>query len=453
MKLVSRNLISCNESYQYVFANELVAFWNLGRIDQQEKAAATRRAWKCIASFAKDTSTKDGDGLLSSFTQKEAVSLVAGASATTQENHLSAQNLVDIAELCRRRGHHQAADRFGDWAYRKSQAGNSSRNVLLKLLGIFLEMKATTKAEILWGLIALPQKAVPKKVSREVEAQSILEIRLKYQCGHIDEAIDLARRSIIHLEDTEGPVDALTLNALKILVSFLIEKGSYEMADPIMRRLLFSYEAIYGPNDPLTTEALEQLGFILVAQGKLDDAEKSYAQARKRNEQRLGLDHPTTQMCTAKLAAVYNRQGLHEQSLRLYNGTLESMENWFGPQHPDVIKIRISRAEVLVAQRQFELAAKDYRDVLQVCERQRKNESITLFPDFLKLKSQTVATELHCVLLKAGKLAEAKEVANSYGIEQQETRSIEVEDDLKSSRINYTASKALEEQEPLHDAR
>jgi tetratricopeptide (TPR) repeat protein len=419
MKLVSRNLISCNENYQYVIANELIAEWHLGRLDQKEKVAAAKRAWQCIASFAKNTSTKAGDGLSSSLTQKEAVSLVADSSASTREDlswfQLSAQNWVDLAELCRRRGHYTAADKFGDCAYRKLQDGNPSKKTMLRLLGIYLEMKATLKAETLWGTIASLRTAVPRKDLKEYEAQNLLEIRLKYQCGNIDEAIDLAKHYIIHLEDREGPVDALTLSTLKVLASFLIEKGNYEMADPIMHRLLLSYESIYGPNDPITTEALERLGFLFVAQGKFDDAEKSYARAKRQNEQRLGLDHPTTQVCAAKLAAVYNRQGRHNESLELYRSALESMQDWFGPQHPDVIKIRISRAEVYMAQREFELAAKDYSNVLIASE--SMDESIAMLLSSLKIESATVATQLHFALTEAGQLAEARGIAEKYHIQ------------------------------------
>ena len=417
-KLEEQKLVSRNHNHRYVFANDLIANWHLGRLDQQERAAAVKRAWRCMASFAKKTSTKAGDGVLSSLTQKSVVTLMANSSTDIEDDssqsYLSAQNWVDVAELCRGRGHYSAADRFGACAYRKLENGDFSKKTSTRLLHILLETRDTSKAEKVWNMDPSIRDRDSGKETKEDPSRSFLKIRLKYQSGRLDEAIDQARLSIVQLEDKEGPIDALTLSTLKVLMSFLIEKSNFEVADPIMRRLLFSYEALYGPHDPLVTEALEMMGFIAIALGRLQDAERTYTRAKTQNQKRLGLNHPTTQLSAVRLAAVYNRQKRYGESLKLYSDSLTQLEEWFGHRHPDVIKIRISRAEIYRQQGGLKEAAKDLKAVLNAY--QSLKEFTAGSPSTPKSKTRAVATQLHSVLLKMGDVDGAKGVAARYHI-------------------------------------
>lgn len=417
-KLEDQKLVSRNHNHRYVFANDLIAHWHLGRLDPQERAAAVKRAWRCMASFAKGTSTRAGDGVLSSLTQKSVVTLMANSSTDIEDNslqpYLSAQNWVDVAELCRFRGHYSAADRFGDCAYRELENGDFSKKTSTRLLHILLETRDTSKAESVWNMAPSLRDGESGKETKEDPSRSFLKIRLKYQSGLLDEAIAQARLSIVQFEDKEGPVDALTLSTLKVLMSFLIEKGNFELADPIMRRLLFSYEALYGPHDPLVTEALQMMGFIAIALGRHQDAERSYTRAKTQNQQRLGLDHPTTQLSAVKLAAVYNRQKRYGESLKLYSDSLTQLEEWFGHRHPDVIKIRISRAEIYRQQGALKKAAEDLKAILNAYQSFKEITAGSLSTP--KTKAQAVAAQLHAVLLEMGNVDEAKGIAARYHI-------------------------------------
>ncbi|KAH7314284.1 hypothetical protein BKA65DRAFT_119889 [Rhexocercosporidium sp. MPI-PUGE-AT-0058] len=417
-RLEEQKLVSRDYNHRYVFANDLIAHWRLGQLDQQERAAAVQRAWRCMASFARGTLTRVGNGALGSLTQKSVVNLMANYQIDTNDSssqsYLSAQNWVDVAELCHRRGHYFAADKFGDCAYRKLENGDYSKKTSMRLLHILLETKDTSKAEKVWNMDPSLGHEDSRKETMEDPSRSFLKIRLKYQSGLIDEAIDQARLSVIQFEDKLGPVDALTLSTLKVLMSFLIEQGDFEAADPIMRRVLFSYEALYGPHDPQVTESLEMMGFIAIALGRLQDAERFYTKAQTQNQQRLGLDHPNTQLSTVKLATLYNRQKRFSESLRLYSESLTRLEEWFGHRHPDVIKIRMSRAEIYRQQGELQKAAEDLKAVLNAYTSSK--ELVSGFLSTSKTKTQAVAKQLHCVLLKLGQDDEAKSVATRYHI-------------------------------------
>ena len=282
---------------------------------------------------------------------------------------LSTYEYLKLATLCLHRGYQNTAERVTDYARQRLSKPELRTEVSVRLLEMYIDLKRTTKAEALFERIHTP---ATRSATRSVRTSfQKVEVRMRELNGKADEVMALLRKAMMNLlaEDGDDPSQNVTMWPLEGLVSCLIRKHNYEMAEPLLRRQLLTFERIYGFSSPTAIGILEKLISVFLAQGKLEDAEDALARVYKSHKARLGVDHPKTQECALELAGILDQRGHYEQASELYDCALELNERWRGPADPDSLTVRIRRAECFEARQMYDEAILDYRTALEACEK------------------------------------------------------------------------------------
>lgn len=218
--------------------------------------------------------------------------------------------------------------------------------------------------------------AAQEAVSAEAEELNKKVIEL-YAQGRFDEALPMAKRLLLMLEQSVGPehpevasalnilgllyrekqdfahaeplfIRALAINekahgpehsglatTLSNLAGLYQERGDYDQAEPLLQRAMAIDEKVLDSNDPGLATDLNNLAELYRAKGDYARAEPMYQRALAIYEKALGPDHPDVASPLGNLAALYNEKSDYARAEPLFRRALAINEKALGPEHPD----------------------------------------------------------------------------------------------------------------------
>jgi len=121
---------------------------------------------------------------------------------------------------------------------------------------------------------------------------------------------------------------------LRRVGTYLCERASYTLAEPLYQRALAIREQQLGPEHPDTAESLNDLAILYSQQGKYEQAESLLRHALAIREKQLGAEHVDTIHTCNDLALLYWFQGKCEQAEPLLKRGLTFSEQ--EGEHEDV---------------------------------------------------------------------------------------------------------------------
>ncbi|KAI4940870.1 hypothetical protein J4E91_011127 [Alternaria rosae] len=137
---------------------------------------------------------------------------------------------------------------------------------------------------------------------------------------------------------------------------YLLERGSYSVAQPIAAKAVAAREKALGQEDQQTLTSVELLAAVVQAQGRYEEAETLNWRALEGWEKKLGEDHPSTLASVNDLAQAVRAQGRYEEAETLNRRALEGREKKLGEDHPDTLTSVSNLAGVVHAQGKHEEA-------------------------------------------------------------------------------------------------
>ncbi len=243
-------------------------------------------------------------------------------------------------------------------------------------------------------------------------SQALTQARLLYHQRHYADALTLSTRAVSLAEQTFGPTDTRTAQALELQASSHRAQGQFYAAEPIYKRALSIQEHALGPVHPIVADSLLQLGKLyllkgeqspeaeqmcrraleiqeralgtnrpivadtlivlgelLAVQRQWSEAESSDQRAIGIRESAFGLSHTSVANALMILGKIHLLQDEGQEAKPLYTRALAIREGAFGPDHPLVAKTLIMLAKVALLEGRVEEAAKLCERALAIRER------------------------------------------------------------------------------------
>ena len=193
--------------------------------------------------------------------------------------------------------------------------------------------------------------------SRTVESEGDVGA-MAHVLGRLDEAEALYRRARASLRADPGPLDEATLMLESNLVTLLYDQRRLEEAAKLGRSVYERQRETLGERHPDTVATEATLAAILVADGRHEEAEPLLRELWQRRILLLGEAHPDVALAANNLAAVLFYLDRFEEAEPLYLRALAIQKEAHGPGHQKTISTMLNLADVLVAGRQDDDAAR-----------------------------------------------------------------------------------------------
>ncbi len=180
-----------------------------------------------------------------------------------------------------------------------------------------------------------------------------------------EEAIDLARDLLAHLDACCGEDHPKRLDALHSLSSLLSLGGKAAEAEPLLREGLEKKREIFGDDHPTTMETRGALGQALADLGRLDEAIPLLEESLEWASAHLGEGHSTTLVRMNDLASIYIKTGNYPKAIDWLKKVLEEGSKYFGPDHANMLAVMTSLATAYSATGEHEAALKTIESLLE----------------------------------------------------------------------------------------
>jgi eukaryotic-like serine/threonine-protein kinase len=181
------------------------------------------------------------------------------------------------------------------------------------------------------------------RVTTELAQQPVLQARIMYTLGTVQEALGLLDPAREMLEKARsireralGPNDPAVAEALTALGDVAREKGNYDDADGFYQRALAIRHTPPGTETVDLTTTLGGLAALRYKQGRIADAESLYQRVVGLDERLRTPDDPRLARDLRGLAAVFYATQRYDQAQPLFQRTLDIQERVLGPDHYDV---------------------------------------------------------------------------------------------------------------------
>jgi CHAT domain-containing protein/tetratricopeptide (TPR) repeat protein len=189
-----------------------------------------------------------------------------------------------------------------------------------------------------------------------------------YSLGRYADAEPTFRRAIAIAESTSGANNWTMGARLNNLGMTLTGQGRYDESEAVYKQTLFIAESVFGPNDAEVARALTNSAVALSKQGRLADAEAFCKRALIIRESVLGPKHPDVAHTLNSLALVYSDQGRYADAEPLARRALAIEEAAFGPSHPNLVSRLNNLADIYRLEGRYGDAEALYARAIAVAE-------------------------------------------------------------------------------------
>lgn len=285
-----------------------------------------------------------------------------------------ASALNNLAEVYRRRGRHDEAERRFKaalalcekiYGLEHLEVGRVLRNLaeLLRAQGHYKPAEPLCRRAL-----AIQEKALGAKHPQTIQSMNYLA-EIHHTLGNFAMAESMYERSLSIAENEPGADSlqvALCLNNLALLYD---DEGKYKKAEPFYKRSLQIRETLLGPAHPDVAGTLNNLAALYRSRGLDNEAESLQRRSLQIWERGLGPDHPDVATGLSNLAALCFKQGRYVEAERLHRRALRIRDRALGPEHPDVATSLHNLAEVYRAQDRYDEAGPLLRRTIVVWEK------------------------------------------------------------------------------------
>jgi eukaryotic-like serine/threonine-protein kinase len=316
---------------------------------------------------------------LATFVRRHRVGVLAAAAATLALVAGTAVATWQAVAATRAKRSAQAAAGAADEARRTAEAKEAETRAVLDFVQdrIFSAARPLGQASGLGKDVTLQSTltAALPYVEQSFARQPLVEARLRETLGQSFLYLGEARMASeqfdrAHAIDTRllGPSDARTLKSANAQADSYRAQGRLDEALELARRTLERRRALLGPDDPDTLESMSTLARVYHGSGRHREAAELREQVLARRRATLGPTHPDTIKSLADLAGSYAELGRARAALELDEQALAVGKSTLGPDHPDVLMIRNSLALDYADARRYEDALQLQKETLEICK-------------------------------------------------------------------------------------
>ena len=185
--------------------------------------------------------------------------------------------------------------------------------------------------------------------------------------GEYTAAIRLSERSLKIVEDQQGPQTKETAIALNNLGQKYSVQGNFDKAKELLERSLTMNEDLYGPDSYSTAVTLNNLALLFWSKGYFQKAEMYYQRALPIFENYGSQDLGISSLYN-NLGLIYQADKKYGKSQEYYLKSYEIRKKILGMDNIDTANSIFNCANLMVEQKQYDLAEPLYRKALAICE-------------------------------------------------------------------------------------
>jgi tetratricopeptide (TPR) repeat protein len=301
------------------------------------------------------------------------------------------------AELDKRIGEHESADRYADAIIAQEE-----------VLALRTRVQGDDHWETViekWALAALKKVATlpaeERRGWRKAVEDAAEAVRLEENAQYA-KALPLRQEQLKWCREVLGEGYPDTATSYNQLAYNLHRQGKYAEAEPLFRKALDLQRQAVGEGHPLTASAYCNLAINLGERWKHAEAGPLLQTALDIYRRALGEDHPATARAYNNVAANLNRQGKYAEAGPLFQAALDICRRTLGEDHPNTAESYNSLAVNLAHQRKYAEAGSLAQRALDIRRKTRGEDH----PDTARSYSH-VAGILHA----QGRYAEAGPLA------------------------------------------
>ncbi len=186
------------------------------------------------------------------------------------------------------------------------------------------------------------------------------------EAGSHSGAIDASRKQLAVRLEALGEDDPLTIEAMQILGTLLIDHaGDYAAAEPLLRQALAGWERLLDPRHPRRLAALDALGWALKNRGKPEESEQLLREALAGRRLVFGNDDENTLNTVHHLGSLLNYSGRLAEAEPYYREAYETSLRVYGEDYPATMSFQNNMGYLLDNLGRFPEAESMYRQVLK----------------------------------------------------------------------------------------
>jgi CHAT domain-containing protein/tetratricopeptide (TPR) repeat protein len=197
-----------------------------------------------------------------------------------------------------------------------------------------------------------------------------------YSLGRYGEAEPIFKRAIAIAEATSGSHDWTIGARLNNLALTLAGQGRYDESGEVYKRTLSIAEAVFGPSDAEVARVLTNAAIVFYKQGRLAEAEAFCKRALITRESALGPQHPDVAHTLNSLALVYSEQGRYADAEPVARRALAIEEAAFGPSHPNMVSRLNNLADIYRLEARYGDAEVLYKRAIAVAEQSGNDDFV-----------------------------------------------------------------------------
>ncbi|MBL9136157.1 MAG: tetratricopeptide repeat protein [Verrucomicrobiales bacterium] len=151
------------------------------------------------------------------------------------------------------------------------------------------------------------------------------------------EAVPLREKVLAHHQQTYGPVDGRTVEAMANLAHSLSETHRFEEGLALWKDVLQIQERTLGPEHLATLATSEAMAGVMSGMGHADEAGHRYERLVETRRRLQGPEHQDTLRTLSSLAVHYGRAGDDAKELALHEEVLRLRRQTLGAEHPETL--------------------------------------------------------------------------------------------------------------------
>ncbi|MCX7605953.1 MAG: CHAT domain-containing protein [Bacteroidia bacterium] len=248
-----------------------------------------------------------------------------------------ALTILNLADLCEKKGAYSEADSFSTLAREKFRAslGPNSIDYALATMAhgnLHLEWGNIDIAEsLLTEAYTLLRRAETPTLYTAIAAQNLAN--LYHEKGLVEKAEALYRQTILIFSQTIGPSHLYLAYPIGNLGSLQYDQGRYEEAYRSYSQALEIYKATFGPTHPEVASMLMNLANVYDEMQNPVLAESLYIEAYNMKKGSLGENHPECVRVLSNLANLHADHHRYFSAESLYTLVLRAYDQTLGKLH------------------------------------------------------------------------------------------------------------------------
>jgi tetratricopeptide (TPR) repeat protein len=233
--------------------------------------------------------------------------------------------------------------------------------------------------------------------------RALLEVLPAVSDARLHESLELHVTHARHLLSGDGE-DKLSIEMLRWVARFDLERGYYESAAELSRRQMLACERLFGTNHETTLLAMGDLGRALKKMDRGDEAVDLEERVLEGRLHLLGPEHMDTLTAMNNLASTLSSLGKYPRALALHEQVLETRRRLLGPEHEHTLFSIHNCGATL-------MSSGAYADALPILEEAYNLRKRLLGPD--RADTLVAGHHLGTVLSVLGEIARAREIMQS----------------------------------------